>query len=73
MQIFVTNARPTISCIVCGITAEAGLMRIDRWVHSMDEVHRIIASQMPDIPIGWSSNGWRENQRDLRCKGCTHP
>ncbi|WP_454287241.1 hypothetical protein [Rhizobium arsenicireducens] len=73
MQIFVTHAKPVIECIRCGIQVEAGNMSIGHWVHTMDEIHRIIASRMPEIPVGWSSNGWKGNQRDLRCKGCTAP
>lgn len=71
MQIFVTHAKPVIECIRCGIQVETSPMRIDQWCHSTDEVDQIIAPRMPDIPVGWSSNGWKGNQRDLRCTSCT--
>lgn len=71
MRIFVTYAKPVIDCIKCGQLAEAGKMSIDQWCDTMDDVHRIVDSRMPDIPVGWSSNGWKGNRRDLRCTTCS--
>lgn len=73
MQFYVTKIKPTISCIRCGMVAEAGPTTIDKWCHSTDELHRIAANMLPDIPVGWSSNGWKGNRRDLRCVSCTNP
>lgn len=71
MKMFVTYVKPTIECIRCGIVVEADPMSINQWCHSTDEVHRIIAPRMPDIPVGWSSDRWKGNQRDLCCTSWT--
>lgn len=71
MRMYVTYARPTIECLKCGVKAEGELVSIGQWVHSMDEVHRILDSQSPAILVGWSTNGWLKGKRDLRCVSCT--
>lgn len=71
MRFYVTFAKPMISCIKCGTEAEAGLMSIGQWCHSTEQVETIVKSKWPDIPVGWSSNGWAGNRRDLRCTACT--
>jgi len=71
MKFYVTQIKPTIECIKCGVVTEAGSMPVNQWCHSLDEVHRITHSKLPDIPVGWSSNGWKGNRRDLRCTDCT--
>lgn len=71
MRFFVTKAKPVIECTKCGVLVEAGSTTINQWCNSTDELHRILRVTMPDIPVGWSSNGWKGNRRDLRCESCT--
>jgi hypothetical protein len=72
MRFYVTYAYPIISCSKCGHTQEAHLMSIGQWCWSGEEVEALVKSKMPDIPVGWSSNGYQSNgKRDLRCTLCT--
>jgi hypothetical protein len=71
MRFYVTKAKPVIECIKCGIKAEAGSQYLNSWFYCTDDIHRELDKSMPDIPVGWSSFGWKGNRRDLRCESCT--
>jgi hypothetical protein len=70
MRVFVTKIKPIIECFKCGMLTECGNMTIDLWVDSFDELYREASNRMPDIPVGWTSNGWNKGRRDFRCTTC---
>ena len=71
MRFYMTSVVPNIECYKCGIVVEAGRMSVNSWFHTTDEIRRHIEGKMPDIPFGWSSNGWTNGRRDLRCVRCS--